>query len=72
MNKSKKKIPPIARNIRNYRTEKGLLQDKPSKLAEVSFNTITKIEEGDTPNPTVETVKKIADALGLTVDDLLR
>jgi len=72
MSTSKKNLPPIARNIRKYRNEQGISQDKLSKLAEVSFNTITKIEAGDTPNPTVETMRRIADALGVTIDDLMQ
>ena len=56
---STKKLPIIATNIRKHRTEKGISQDKLSKLANVSFNTITKIEAGDTPNPTIDTVKKL-------------
>lgn len=71
MNKSKKKLSAIAGNIRRYRNEKGISQDKLSKLADVSFNTITKIEAGDTPNPTIETVRRIADALGAGIDDLI-
>ncbi len=72
MNLPRKKLPPIARNIRHLRKEKGLSQDKLSKLADVSFHTITKIEAGDTPNPTIDTMKKIADALGVSVDDLMK
>ena len=71
MNQSKKHLSIIARNIKKYRNEKGISQDKLSKLAEVSFNTITKIEAGDTPNPTIETVKKIAVALDVTIDNLM-
>jgi len=33
---------------------------------------IAKIEAGATPNPTIETVKKIADALGMSLDDLMK
>ena len=32
--------------------------------------TMVKIESGETPNPTIETVKKIADPLGVSLDDL--
>ncbi len=66
-----KKLPAIARNIKKLRKEKGISQDKLSKLADVAFHTITKIETGDTPNPTVDTVKKIAEALDVSVDALL-
>jgi transcriptional regulator with XRE-family HTH domain len=46
-------------------------QDKLSKLANISHNTIIKIESGAIQNPTIETVQKIAKALGVTVDKLL-
>lgn len=46
-------------------------QDKLSKLADVAFHTVVKIESGNTPNPTIETVKKIANALGVSIDELL-
>ena len=62
----------IGENIRKYRLKKEMSQDRLSKLADVAFHTIVKIESGDTPNPTIETVRKIADALGVTLDDLLK
>ena len=31
-----------------------------------------KIEAGAAPNPTIETVKKIADAIGVSLDDLMK
>ena len=61
----------IARNIKKYRQKAGMSQDKLSKLAEVTLHTIAKIESGSTLDPRVETVKKIADALGCSVDELL-
>lgn len=71
MDNSNKQLPVIARSMRRLRAEQGISQDKLSKLADVSFHTITKIEAGDTPNPTIDTVRKIAEALGVGVDDLL-
>lgn len=62
----------IGETIRKYRLQKGISQDKLSKLADVAFHTIVKIESGDTPNPTIDTVKKIAAALGVSVDELLK
>ncbi len=62
----------IGKNIRKYRLQKKMSQDRLSKLADVAFHTITKIESGDTPNPTIGTVKKIADALGVNLDDLMK
>lgn len=65
-------IPIIAKNIKKYREKKGISQDKISKLAGVTLHTITKIESGATPDPRIETVKKIAQALGINVDDLVK
>ncbi|MFH2136775.1 MAG: helix-turn-helix transcriptional regulator [Patescibacteria group bacterium] len=36
------------------------------------FITIAKIEAGAIPNPTIDTVKKIADALGVSLDVLMK
>jgi transcriptional regulator with XRE-family HTH domain len=62
----------IGENIRKYRLQKDMSQDRLSKLADVAFHTIVKIESGETPNPTIETVRKIADALGISIDDLMK
>jgi transcriptional regulator with XRE-family HTH domain len=67
-----KEISIIAKNIKKYREKKGISQDKLSKLAGITLHTITKIESGATPDPRIETVKKIADALGVSVDDLIK
>ena len=62
----------IGKNIKRYRQEKGLSQDKLSKLSDLSLNTVVKIELDDTPNPTIETMQRIAKALDVSVDDLLK
>jgi len=67
-----KEISTIAKNIKKYREKKGISQDKLSKLAGITLHTITKIESGATPDPRIETVKKIANALGISVDDLIK
>ena len=61
----------IAQNIKKYRKKKSISQDKLSKLAGVTYNTIIKIESGATLNPRVETLRLIAKALDVTVDSLL-
>jgi DNA-binding XRE family transcriptional regulator len=67
-----KRISTIARNIKKYRAKLGISQDKLSKLAGITLHTITKIESEATPDPRIETVKKIAGALGVTIDDLMK
>lgn len=62
----------IAYNIRKNRERLEISQDKLSKLAGVTLHTITKIESGATPDPRIETLRKITVALGVTVDDLLQ
>ena len=62
----------ISKNIRKLRKEKGLSQDKLSKLANVAFHTIAKIESGETCNPTIDTVKKIANSLNVSLDKLTK
>ena len=62
----------IAGNIKKYRNKLGVSQDKLSKLADVTYNTIIKIESGVNTNPTIETLSKIAKALGVGVDDLIK
>ena len=62
----------IADNIKKYRNKLGISQDKLSKLADVTYNTIIKIESGANTNPTIETLQKIAKALNVGVDDLIK
>jgi len=62
----------IADNIKKYRSKLGISQDKLSKLADVTYNTIIKIESGANINPTIETLLKIAKALDVGVDDLIK
>lgn len=62
----------IAKNIKKLRKEKGISQDRLSKLADLSLNTIVNVEAGNNPNPTFETLKKIADAFKVSVEDLIK
>ncbi len=62
----------IGKNIKRLRQDKGLSQDKLSKLSDLSLNTVVKIELDESPNPTIETMQRIAKALEVSVDDLLK
>ena len=62
----------IGNNIKKYRNKLGISQDVLSKKANLAFHTIAKIEAGSTPDPRIETVKKIADALSVTLDNLMK
>ncbi len=67
-----KDLSAIARNIKKYRDKLGISQDKLSKLAGVTLYTLTKIETGSTPDPRIETLKKIAKGLNVSVNDLIK
>ena len=61
----------IAEKIRNKRIELGLTQEQLAIKAGIPYTTLSKIENELVKNPTVNTLKKIADALGFKIDDLL-
>lgn len=57
--------------VKRQRIRKKLSQEKLARLADISYNTIVKIESGSTPNPGIKTISRIAKALGVTVDELI-
>jgi len=67
-----REISQIGKNIKKLRKQKGLSQDRLSKLADISHNTIIKIESGAIQSPTMDTAHKIAKALGVSLDDLIK
>lgn len=62
----------IADNVRKARKKKGLSQDKLAREAGVAYNTVVKIELGENKNPTIETLRSVAKALGVSVDELIK
>lgn len=61
----------IGHKIRILREARGISQDRLSKLADLSLNTIVKVESGKNPNPTIKTLSKIAKSFRVKVDDLI-
>jgi len=62
----------IGKTVRKYRQDKEMSQEALARAANLSLPTIVKIESGETPNPSIDTVKKIAAALGVSIDDLTK
>ena len=62
----------ISKTLRKLREQKGLTQEKLARLADVSNNTVIKIEASKNENPTLDTLKKLAKALDISVDDLIQ
>ncbi len=61
----------ISDKVRKARKKAGLSQDKLAREADVAYNTIVKIESGENKNPTIETLRSIAGALDVSVDELI-
>lgn len=61
----------IADNVRKARKKAGLSQDKLAREAGVAYNTVVKIESGENKNPTIDTLRSIAKALGVSVDEII-
>lgn len=62
----------IAKIVKRLREKMGLSQEKLARLADVSNNTIINIEAGKQNNPTIETLKKIAKALNISIEELIK
>ena len=64
-------MPPMM-NILEHRTRVGITQAKLAELAGVSERTVIRLELDPGYTPNMATAKALADALGVTIDDLLR
>ena len=62
----------IGNNLRRLRKKKGLSQEKLARLADISLNALTKIESGFAQKPTIQTVVKLAKALEVSIDKLVK
>jgi transcriptional regulator with XRE-family HTH domain len=65
------KTTTIAKNIKKYRKEKGLSQNKLARLADITHATIIEIESGGIQSLTINTVQK-AKVLGVGLEDLMK
>jgi len=58
-------------NIKRLRQEKGLSQDRLAKLADVSYHSVVKLENGCITNPTITTLQRISRVLEVSIMELL-
>jgi len=61
----------LADNIRGYRKELKLTQEALSRKADISYNTVIKLEAGGITDPRMKTLRKLAKALDVSIDDLV-
>lgn len=62
----------IGSNFKKLRAQKGYSLEKVARLADLSLNTVVRLESGTNKNPTIDTLTKIARALEVSVDDLIQ
>lgn len=61
----------LAENIKKYRAKLGLTQEALARKADISYNTIIKLESKGITDPRMDTLIKLADALGVSIDKLV-
>jgi DNA-binding XRE family transcriptional regulator len=62
----------ISKNIKKLRAKFGLTQDDLSKKADIKYTTLMKVESGTVNKPSVQTMAKIAKALDVSIEDLIK
>ena len=61
----------LSKRLKELRKKAGFSQQKLAERANLSYNAITKIEQGTAKKPTIQTMIKIADAFGISLDELV-
>ena len=61
----------MANNIKELRNEKGYTFAKLSELSGISTGRLSDLATGKRNNPTMDTLIKLADALGVSLDELV-
>ena len=62
----------LGQKIKKLRNKLGLSQDDFARKADVPYTTLTKIETGVIKKPSVFVMSKIAKALNVSIEDLLK
>jgi transcriptional regulator with XRE-family HTH domain len=62
----------IGENIKKRRTKLGLSQEDFAQKSGVKYTTLTKIETGVIKTPSVVIMAKIAKALGVSIEELIK
>ena len=61
----------LSNNLKKIRKEKNIGIRELDKISDVSHTIIINIESGKSKNPTINTVKKLAKALDVSIDELV-
>lgn len=61
----------ISKRLKELRKKHNWTQQELAQKADLSFNAITKIEQGAAKHPTLKTLLKLAEAFEISLDDLV-
>ncbi len=67
-----KKNKTIGDKIRAWRKKREITQDALAKKADIPYTTLAKIESDVIENPSLQTITKIAEGLGVSLDELVK
>jgi transcriptional regulator with XRE-family HTH domain len=70
--KSQNNNETIGNKIKQLRNKQGLTQDELARKSDLPYTTLTKIESSVITKPSIQTVVKIANGLGITIDNLMK
>ena len=62
----------IGENVKRYRNKQGLSQEDFAKKSGVKYTTLTKIERNVIKKPSVLIMAKLAKAVGVSIEDLIK
>lgn len=62
----------IGSKIKKLRLKAELTQEGLARKANIPYTTLTKVESGVIKNPSVQVIVKISDALGVTMESLVK
>ena len=61
----------LSEKVKKLRKQVGLSQDQMARKADMPYSTYLKIENGTTSNPSIQKVLNIAEALEISLDELV-
>ena len=62
----------IGDKIKVFRAKQRLTQDALARKCDIPYTTLTKIESNVITKPSIQTVTKIAEGLGISIDNLIK
>lgn len=61
----------LAKNIKKLRKQHKLSQEQLAQKAGITYSTLIKLESGANKNPTIETVRRLAETFEVGLDELI-